>query len=68
MTSYINQTIARQQVAELIAQAERGRVRRQFRQPRRRARGVARVSNRQGPALRGTNLQWAGRLWVASAR
>jgi hypothetical protein len=35
MTSYINQTIARQQVAELIAQAEQGRVRRQFRAARR---------------------------------
>jgi hypothetical protein len=31
MTSYINETIARQHVAELIALAERGRVRRQFR-------------------------------------
>jgi hypothetical protein len=31
MTSYINETIARQHVAELIGLAERGRVRRQFR-------------------------------------
>ncbi|MGY2874489.1 rRNA processing protein Krr1/Pno1 [Marmoricola sp. URHA0025 HA25] len=38
MTSYINQTIARHHVAELIAQAEQGRVRRQFRQARRQAR------------------------------
>jgi hypothetical protein len=44
MTSYINQTIARQQVAELIAQAEQGRVRRQFRQARREARAAARES------------------------
>ena len=44
MTSYINQTIARQQVADLIAAAERGRVRRQFRQARREARAAARQS------------------------
>lgn len=31
MTTYINETIARQYVAELIAEAERGRVRRRFR-------------------------------------
>jgi hypothetical protein len=31
MTSYINETIARQHVADLIAVAERSRVRRQFR-------------------------------------
>jgi molecular chaperone DnaK (HSP70) len=42
MTSFINQTIARQQVAELIAQAEQGRVRRQFRQARRDAKAAAR--------------------------
>jgi hypothetical protein len=35
MSSYINETITRQQVAELIAQAERGRVRRQLRKGRR---------------------------------
>jgi hypothetical protein len=34
MTTYINETIARQYVAELIGQAERGRVRRQFRKSR----------------------------------
>jgi hypothetical protein len=44
MTSYINQTIARQHVAELIEQAELGRVRRTFRQARREARASARES------------------------
>ena len=44
MTSYINQTIARQHVTELIAQAEGGRVRRQFRQARREARTASRES------------------------
>jgi hypothetical protein len=44
MTSYINQTIARQHIAEMIAHAEAGRVRRQFRQARREANGAARES------------------------
>jgi hypothetical protein len=48
MTSFINQTIARQQVAELIAQAEQGRVRRQFRQARREARAAAREATTSG--------------------
>ena len=49
MTSFINQTIARQQVAELVAQAEQGRVRRQFRQARREARAAAReAASRSG--------------------
>ena len=68
MTTFINQTIARQQIAELIDQAERGRVRRQFRQARREARNAARGSGGRGPGLRGTNLQWSDRLWVAPAR
>jgi hypothetical protein len=68
MTSYINQTIARHHVDELIAQAEQGRVRRQFRQARRAARAAASQRNGQGPGLRGTNLQWSDRLWVAPAR
>ena len=31
MSSYLNEAIARQHVADLISQAERGRIRRQFR-------------------------------------
>jgi hypothetical protein len=42
MTSYITQTMARQHVSELIAQAERGRIRRDLRQARREARAAAR--------------------------
>jgi hypothetical protein len=68
MTSFINQTIARQQISELIAQAERGRVRRQFRQARREARKTPTERNGRGPGLRGTNLQWSDRIWVAPAR
>jgi hypothetical protein len=68
MTSFINQTIARHQIDELIAQAERGRVRRQFRQGRRDARKAASNRSSRGRGLRGTNLQWADRIWVAPAR
>jgi hypothetical protein len=35
MTSYINEAVARQHVADLIAVAERDRVRRQFRKAHR---------------------------------
>jgi hypothetical protein len=50
MSTFINQTIARQQVAELIAQAEAGRVRRQFRAARRTERSVRRRRRHAGPS------------------
>lgn len=68
MTSYINQTIARHQIDELVARAERGRVRRQFRQARKEARKAAGEQRGRYPGPRGTNLQWADRIWVAPAR
>jgi hypothetical protein len=59
MTSFINQTIARQQVAELIAQAEQGRVRRQFRQARRDARAAAReAAGRSGSGHGSSRDPW----------
>lgn len=58
MSTYINQSIARQQVAELIAQAEAGRVRRQFREARRAERSAAR--RRRGPSNR--SLYAPGRI------
>lgn len=68
MTSFINQTIARQQVSELIAQAERGRVRRQFRQARREARAAARESAaRSGSGRSARRDPWMGYL-VPAAR
>jgi hypothetical protein len=66
MTSFINQTIARQQVAELIAQAEQGRVRRQFRAARREARAAARESS-TGSGRRSRRDPWMQYL-VPSAR
>lgn len=52
MTSYIIQTIARQHVTELIAQAEAGHVRRQFRQARRDERAAARETAAEASAGR----------------
>jgi hypothetical protein len=43
MTTFMNQTVARHHVAELIAYAEHDRVRRQFRRARREARREARA-------------------------
>lgn len=68
MTSFITQTIARQQVAELIAQAENGRVRRQFRQARRAERDAKR---REGRARRGPANSTIGaphRIGIVGAR
>jgi hypothetical protein len=48
MTTYINQTIARQHVADLVAAAEHGRLRRELRQARRAARAARR--NGRGPS------------------
>jgi hypothetical protein len=50
MTTFINQSIARQQVAEMVAQAETGRVRRQLRQARRAQRAARRHGDSGGPA------------------
>lgn len=68
MTSFITQTLARQQVAELIAQAESGRVRRQFRQARRAQRAARR---REGQAQRGPANSTIGaphRIGIVGAR
>jgi hypothetical protein len=50
MSTFINQTIARQQVAEMIALAEAGRVRRQFRAARRSERSGRRRRRPSGPS------------------
>jgi hypothetical protein len=68
MTNYINQEIARQQLADLIAAAERGRVRRQFRQARRAARAAQREAR---PARRGPSnaaLSLPGRIGLLGVR
>jgi hypothetical protein len=67
MTSYINQTVARQHIAEMIAHAEAGRVRRQFRQARREARSAARESVEAGSGRRPRRDPWM-RYLVPAAR
>jgi hypothetical protein len=52
MTSFINQTVAREQISEMIHQAQQSRVRREIRRARREARlerRLARISSR-GPS------------------
>jgi hypothetical protein len=65
MTSFINQTIARQQIADLISEAEQGRLRRELRKSRRGAR-AARRSRRGGPS--NSTLYAPGRIGLAVAR
>jgi len=66
MSTFINQSIARQQVAEMVAQAEAGRVRRQLRQARREQRAARRHRDSGGP---GNNTLLApNRIGVAWAR
>jgi rRNA processing protein Krr1/Pno1 len=67
MTSYLNQTIARQQIAELISQAEQGRVRRELRRSRREARAARRANSaRRGPS--NSTLCAPGRIGLAGVR
>jgi hypothetical protein len=68
MNSYITQAIARQQIDELIAHAERSRVRRQFRQARRADR-IAR--RRERASLRGpsnSSLSVPNRIGIVGVR
>jgi hypothetical protein len=66
MSTFINQSIARQQVAEMVAQAEAGRVRRQLRQARREQRAARRHRDSGGPgnhtlfAPNRIGVVWAG--------
>jgi hypothetical protein len=68
MTSYINQTIAKQQIAELIAHAEQARLGREIRQARRASRAAARSASGPGAGGSGTRVRWSQRLGLATAR
>jgi hypothetical protein len=68
MTSFINQTIARQQIAELVAQAETGRVRRQFRQARRTERVARRNARLLSRGAANGSEQWPTQIGYALAR
>lgn len=68
MTSYITQTVAQQQIAELIANAERQRLGREIRQARRASRAAARST--AGPSASGTGnrVRWTHLFGLATAR
>ena len=68
MTSYINQTIARQQIAELISQAEHGRLRRELRQARRAERLARRNARRSPGGPSNLSLYAPGRVGLAGVR
>ncbi len=68
MTSFITQTVAREHIAEMISQAEQGRVRRQIRVARRAARlerRLARLATR-GPS--NSTLYAPNRIGLAGVR
>ena len=70
MSSYITLSIARGQIAELRLQAERSRVRRQFRQARRAARAAerpVRAAGRRTDTAKPSNvaLRGPGRINIA---
>jgi hypothetical protein len=68
MTNFITQTIARQQVAELIAEAERGRVRREFRKARRAERVARRNERLVARGASNGSEQWPSQIGYAVAR
>lgn len=66
MTSYINQTLAREHIAGLIAEAEHSRLRRDLRRARRAARGPDHVTTPPQPAR--ARLRWAHLFGLVAAR
>jgi hypothetical protein len=63
MTSYINQTIARQQINEMITHAGERRLGREVRRARREARAARRAGARRGGS--NSNLYAPGRIGLA---
>jgi hypothetical protein len=68
MTSYINQTIARQQVTELVAYAERSRQRRELREARREARAARREERRARSGASNSISRWPHQVGYSAAR
>lgn len=68
MTSYINQTMAREHVSELIAQAESARVRRELRTARREARRERRLARRAAKGPSNSSLYSPNRFGLAGVR
>lgn len=68
MTSYINQTIAREHIAGLIAEAEHSRLRRDLRRARRESRRPEDVSTPPQPGRTRSRLRWAHLFGLVAAR
>ena len=68
MTSFMTQTIAREQNAEMIAYAERRRVRRELRQARREARRELRLARRASQGVSNSALYSPNRFGLAGVR
>lgn len=68
MTSYINETIAREHVAGLIAAAEQGRLRREIRRARREAWRPDDTTSPPEPARTPVRLRWAQLFGLVAAR
>lgn len=68
MTSYINQTLAREHIAGLIAEAEHSRLRRDLRRARRESRGPDDASTTPGPGRARARLRWAHLFGLVAAR
>ena len=68
MTSYLHQSVARQQIAELIATAQQGHVRRQFVGARRAARTASRnerLARRRDAGADNAGQNWAHQIGYA---
>lgn len=66
MSSYLNQTLAQQHVAELISRAEHTRLRRELRRARRAS--SATVARTTGPGAGRHRVHWARRFGLAAVR
>ena len=68
MTGFLTQTVAREQIAAMIAVAQIDRVRRDVRRARREARLERRQAKRAGGGPSNNSLRAPGRIGLAGAR
>ena len=65
MSSYLQQSVARQQIADLVATAQQGHVRRQFRSARRAARTARRDARLASRGSDNAGQNWAHQIGYA---
>jgi hypothetical protein len=68
MTSYINQTLAREHIAQMIEAAELRRQRREIRQAQREARAARRNERLATRGASNGSAQWPSQIGYAAAR